>query len=123
MTLDDFKKWVHELAYAGDVKQHFQFVEQNDEIIRIKFYTDVNIYSITASAPKAEGKSYLGCAVSKRKALAGEDHTRGNDLHDGELTRETWDTILADIVSYEMVPLNIRPATPLPDDSTQTKKE
>ena len=33
---------------------------------------------------------------------AGEDWTRGNDLPDGKLTKETWSSILRGIICYEL---------------------
>ena len=53
---------------------------------------------------------YLGCISSTRKPYPGEDHTRGNDPHDGPLTRETWNSILADIVAYELEKIVSKPA-------------
>lgn len=49
---------------------------------------------------------YLGCIASSRKPRAGETWTRGSDLHDGDLNKETWYGILADIVSYESVKIH-----------------
>jgi hypothetical protein len=86
-----------------------------DGTVRVRIYTDVHCYAISAlggysyapSEPRVEGRpsSYLGCIASARKPRAGEDWGRGNDLHDGPLTEETWIGILGDIVSYEMVQL------------------
>ena len=38
-----------------------------------------------------------------RKPRAGEDWNRGRDLADGSYTKETWDKIISNIVSYELV--------------------
>ena len=74
--------------------------------IRFKVYTNDHCYSITALVEQrtvGQYHTYLGCIASSRKPRAGEDWTRGNDLADGELSLETWNKILADIVSYELV--------------------
>ena len=41
--------------------------------------------------------------MSSRKPRAGEDWTRGNDLTDGKFNKDTWDNIVADILSCELV--------------------
>ena len=93
---------------------------------RIRLYTEVNRYTITVRGPGPRpgpmsflpgdmakepnrgsqaieiDNGYLGCIATCRKARAGEDWQRGNDLADGPLTEETWRRIIADIVSYEL---------------------
>jgi len=72
--------------------------------MRVSLYTEGHRYSIRARPPSGDD-GYLGCSVSARQPLAGEDYTRGNDLADGPFSEETWRSILADIVRYEAVPL------------------
>ncbi|MEE8114809.1 MAG: hypothetical protein V3T23_10710, partial [Nitrososphaerales archaeon] len=55
-----------------------------------------------------DGRTYLGCTASSRKPRAGEDWTRGSDLADGDLSLETWNKILGDIVAYELVRVHIK---------------
>lgn len=77
------------------------------DTVRLQFWTRENSYSIVGKPSKmsADGKSgdlgYLGCVVSARAPRPGEEHTRGADLADGPFTEDTWNAILADIVSYE----------------------
>lgn len=71
---------------------------------RFNIYTETHRYRISAY-DRSENDGYLGCTSSTRKPLAGEDHTRGNDLADGPFTRETWEKIKSDIVAYELVKL------------------
>lgn len=76
-------------------------------------YTAINEYRISYRLPR-EGDGaggYLGCVAVSRTPRAGEDWFRGNDLHDGEFSAETWQGILADVVSYEMVRVARRPST------------
>lgn len=63
----------------------------------IKFYTPRYQYVINVR------KHYIGGSVSSRLPRDGETWTRGNDLADGDNSPETWDRIMADIVSYELV--------------------
>ena len=52
-------------------------------------------YHITAKWPETDGgRGYLG-------AIADCPNGKGNDLHDGPLTTETWTQILTEIVAYE----------------------
>jgi len=82
-----------------------------DDGYNVRLYTDRHVYHIIAYPPgRPDGKSYLGCTASTRKPRAGESHGRGNDLADGPFTDETWHSILADIVSYELVPLESQAA-------------
>lgn len=78
-----------------------------DGVDRITIFTDTNQYNISLS------DGYLGCTATTRKPRAGEEWSRGNDLRDGKPTHETWNAILGDIVSYEMV--RVHRADPLPD--------
>jgi len=73
-----------------------------------RFYTDTNRYSILALL-KNDGRSYLGCIATSRKARAGEEYGRGNDLPDGVFSRDTWDSIVRAIVRYETIDIRIRP--------------
>lgn len=69
-----------------------------------RLYTDNYQYHIRAIDRRSEG-GYLGCTSKCRKIRAGEDWTRGRDLADGKFTRETWEKIKGDIISYELVAL------------------
>ena len=84
-----------------------------DGTVRIRIYTEVHCYAISARPHTADKKSYLGCIASTRKPRAGEDWNRGNDHADGPLDEKTWRRILADIVSYEMVKVHhVEPRDP-----------
>lgn len=72
---------------------------------RFRFYLYTSEYRFSISAIEKDEGGYLGCTMSNRKPRAGEEHTRGNDLHDGKLTRETWEGIKNDIISICLVPI------------------
>ena len=101
--------WVRELTYPGQVQELIQEVsgsgDQLEKKRRFCFYTNDHKYSISA-IERVVGKSYLGCTVTTRKPRAGEDWTRGNDLPDGDFTKETWDKIINSIVRYELQKLS-----------------
>jgi hypothetical protein len=103
-------QWLAELVFPGKIEDFIQCLEgsgddKNESKRRICFYTEEHQYFITA-IDKPEGKNYLGCQVSTRKARAGEDWTRGNDLPDGLFNKETWKRIVYAIVNYELVKLS-----------------
>jgi len=119
-------QWLKELVYPGDINNFIQEIsgQGNEESIKRKIclYTQENRYFIVAVEYSNGNKDYLGCQVSSRKARAGEDWIRGNDLPDGPFTRKTWDTIINAIVSYELVKLSEyqKPDT-APVDITENK--
>lgn len=130
-TVEDFANWLGELErFAGG--EGIEIVEITPGGMKIRIYTSINSYSISARNPtlrdypisesasgspviepgtpteKRMDNGYLGCVSTCRKPRAGEDWHRGSDLADGPLVPETWHRILADIVSYEMVKVHIK---------------
>lgn len=105
-TLQDFKQWVDKIGkFSSDQNVEIkEYADSSDGVghYQVYIYTNDHKYSIIARI-KYNGRSYLGCIANSRKPRAGEDWTRGNDLADGELSLETWNRILGDIVSYELV--------------------
>jgi hypothetical protein len=83
---------------------------KNIPVTKMFLYTDNNQYQITIKEgrTKETEKGYLGCGANSRKSRAGEDWTRGCDLADGPLTKETWLRILRDIVGYELVKIHTK---------------
>lgn len=107
--IDEFKKWLKEICWDFDkffiIEEWTKNEERNDNGIKCKFYTNDHYYSIVA-IDRDDEDGYLGCITSCRKPRAGEDWTRGNDLPDGKLTRETWENIKDGIIRYEIVKLS-----------------
>lgn len=102
----DLVKWMSRDLYrfaSPDV--HFEVTHPSEAEVVVRLYTDVNKYTIRARTPGGTDKGYLGCVSNSRKPRAGESHTRGNDLADGELTEDTWGRIKNDIIAYEVVKL------------------
>lgn len=86
--------------YFYKAKPEFS-VNGNEKKARLKLYTSENVYNIVAVSREDGG--YLGCTSTTRKARAGEDWNRGNDLTDGKLCDDIWNEIMADIVSNELI--------------------
>ena len=95
--------------FPGKVKHFIEEVADKltkDEHIReFCFYTDEYCYYFNATV-RTDGKNYIGCNVSARKARAREVWKRGNDLHDGPFNKEIWNKIIYAIVNYELVKLS-----------------
>jgi hypothetical protein len=110
-TVADFKQWLQDDLFVNLPSENkIEVREDNPEKARFRFriYTETNWYSITAIAPKQGEKvvpdtGYLGCISKSRKPRAGEHWHRGNDMHDGPMTRDTLRRILFEILRYELV--------------------
>ena len=81
------------------------FKSFKDEIrLHMLLYTGSNKYSITGFIEtKKDGRTYLGCSVSSRTALVGEDFIRSCHLAEGDYTKETWEKIIMDMFSHEII--------------------
>ncbi|WP_341702618.1 hypothetical protein [Ferrovibrio sp.] len=126
----DVLSWIGELSRFSRTEDHIEIVEvaveygktgctsrdlsllgselATKERLHVCLYTDNNRYHITAmweaaSHDEPTHRGYLGCGAEARRPRAGEDWTRGSDLADGDISRKTWNYILSDIISYEMV--------------------
>jgi hypothetical protein len=81
-------------------------VTKLDGRYEVQLYTKERVYCITVRPPTTENdRGYVGCTSSARMPLAGESWTRGSDLADGNFSMETWNDIMTDIVSNEIVKL------------------
>ena len=98
----EFSKWLTSISRFSLVDNVCIIMDRGGGRVSIKIATERNTYSISAHKPDDNRRGYLGCIASIRKPRFGEDWTRGNDLHDGPYSEETWNGILSDIVSYEL---------------------
>lgn len=101
--------WLEELIYPGNVEDFVQLVrhvsDESQELKELAIYTNQHKYHIVA-CDRDSDNGYLGCQISARKARAGEDWIRGNDLADGDFDEDTWKNILKSIINYELVILS-----------------
>jgi hypothetical protein len=79
--------------------------EESATELRISLYTTNNVYHINAY--QTDDGKYLGATMSRRMPNVGETHTRGSDIADGDLSLETWNDILSDIVSCELLEIKV----------------
>lgn len=98
------------LARYGNVDSMMLIYKPQDSDknwIKVNFFTNEHIYSISVHWKNTMKESYLGCTVSTRKPRPGETWSRGNDLPDGKYNDETWNKILRGIIRYELKTLQI----------------
>lgn len=108
-------EWVEQMKHGYRDSDLYLYEEYHPTGMkfRIKFFTEVNEYSIVAIPSSRDGgNSYLGAIVMSRKPRAGEDWSRGGDLADGDFSATTWVEILGDIVGCELVKIH-RPISEL----------
>lgn len=114
VTIEIFKEWLSEII-IGDGKGKNLYIKESsggesspfkyEHRYRFTFYTNNYKYTISA-VERSDKHGYLGCTMDCRKARAGEDWTRGNDLPDGILNRKTWEKIKNAIIKNELVKLS-----------------
>lgn len=127
-TIENFKSWLENLGKFPSHKNIEVVINEGDcdeegnyELkYKVRIYTDNNKYGIIARETNGN-KGYLGCVASSRKPRAGETWTRGSDLADGPLTKETWYRILGDIVSYELVKVHKSTPEYIQDSSSNSE--
>ena len=114
------EEWLGGILWGNGAKFRFEQFEGAPQG-RVTFCTAMNTYTLSFK----EGG--LGCVVSSRIQRAGETWTRGNDLHDGPFSRETFDAIMRDIIGYELVVLEkeqeLGPATPVESEAEAVAAE
>lgn len=70
---------------------------------KVQLYSATNRYSINGYVNPETNANYMGGYSESRAARPGEDWTRGNDLSDGDFDYFTWTSIMADILSCELL--------------------
>jgi hypothetical protein len=97
-------EWLKEIVPYNNLDKYVRLRDaEGQHLQRLVFCTEAHTYAISAHF---EGdRTYLGCIASARKMRAGEDWTRGNDLPDGDFSRQTWERIKNAIIRHEMIEL------------------
>lgn len=109
----EFLKWLKSLDHFGcNPVDAMVLGNRSAEDGRTAFsaylFTEKRIYHIIAHPRMDEtDKGHLSAFVGNRMFRAGEDENweRGSYLADGSYSEKTWNCIMADIISYEMVRL------------------
>jgi hypothetical protein len=78
--------------------------------IRLQIYLGEHRYNIGAHIYEDgfNKKDYLGAMYVSTRWLRGEETHRGNDINDGDFSKETLDGIVRDILSVEFLELETR---------------
>lgn len=123
LTDADYRDYLYP-DHRGNEESRKKFEPLRDNHLHVILFTNDHLYYISAGLPRESGGTgYLGCIADTRKPRAGETWTRGNDLPDGPLTKETWDSIVRKIVGYELV-AKVKPqkemvCTGIPEEMTE----
>lgn len=100
-TIKDLRNWMVNDLLRPNIQIRTAPQSSTEKHFQVTIFTACNSYNIHGIERK-EGRSYLGCIAKSTRSRPGEDWLRGNDLPDGSLSRETWQSILAGIVRYEL---------------------
>lgn len=120
-SFSDLGEWFKPLCRYNKIED-FIIADYKENRLRLTIFTKDHSYHISAVLPdrnefakkhgdkKGYDDGYIGCISQTRKPRAGEHWNRGNDLADGDYSKETFDKIVCDILAYELVkiikPLN-----------------
>ena len=118
-----FYSWLREISPYGQRDKYVLFDSRDDDdVITAKIYTKHHVYRITAHL---DG-SYLGCIGWTTFYRPGEEHTRGNDLPDGDFSEKTWNSIKNAIIKYELQEISdyvLNPPEPIADQYIDPEKK
>ena len=76
--------------------------EERDNYIRLKLYTEKNVYTISARWDNVQD-NYLGCICQERSWRVGETFHSGCDLKDGAFSWQIANQIIKDIFKNEII--------------------
>jgi len=110
LKLQDVKalvfQWLDGMKYRrADWKDYVTFEDEVKGFFKITLWTNEFKYTITVSAEK----NYIACYAQHRKIRPGDTTPKANDLHSGKVEKATFDQIMLDIVSYELVSIFKKP--------------
>lgn len=94
-TAPELAAWLREMS-TYLVAEAICEISQIGETICVNLYSETNIYHLNCRPGE---RGFLGLTFSRRTDGA------GNDLADGPYTRNTWDRIIRDILSCELISL------------------
>jgi len=107
-------EWLKSISRLGQIEKFV--LPDYKKGLSIKLYTRSYRYCICVKLPEPNKNAkddknygYMSCYVITRKPRAGEDWNRGNDLADGDYSKETWQKIVNSIIRYELVKVAHQP--------------
>ena len=100
-----FSNWLKDLVMDPD---KYTLMFKTETGFRCNIYSNDHVYSFYGYVPGIKNiRGYLGAGATLRKSKVGEDWHRGNDLPDGEYSKETFDKIVSRIVKFGLEPLEL----------------
>lgn len=95
-----FFGWLDGMKYRRpNWNEYVTFEDEQKGFFKVTLWTNEFKYTITVSAEK----NYIACYAQHRKIRPGDTTPKANDLHSGKVGKETFDQIMLDIVSYELI--------------------
>lgn len=93
--------WINESPYFNWSQVVASIVKffGNNTAVTLTLYSSEYQYTITVS----EDSEYMHAIMSDRAPIPGETWTRSMDLIDGDYSKETFDAIMGQILSYELL--------------------
>ena len=91
-----------QMKYRRPVWEEYVIFEDAEKgYLKLRLWTNFFNYTLTLSV----NEDYLACYSESRMSRPGERFRKGNDLHSGRFNQETFDQIIKDMFSYELVSL------------------
>ena len=105
-ALHEVVSWLEEICPYKYIEKYI-ICDHNPKVkgkenYNFTFFTKENRYRIGVVVFSGVPK-YMAASMTTRKPRAGEDWNRGNDLPDGEYSKEKWNSIKAAIIATELV--------------------
>ena len=97
------RSWCESAFRFGPEVEQSIFFDEEEEKTYVQLYTFTNAYSIVGYFDENVQEPILICTSTTRKPRPGEHWHRSRELRRGPLSRETFFSILSDIVSFECV--------------------
>lgn len=101
-----FFGWLDAMKYRRpNWNEYVTFIDEAKGFFKVTLWTNEFKYTITVSAEK----NYIACYAQHRKIRPGDTTPKANDLHSGKIEKATFDQIMLDIVSYELISIFKKP--------------
>jgi len=102
---EEVKAWLFDLLDMMRYRrpQWDEYIVKCDDekgIVKLKLWTDRHHYVISIGFKEND---YISCVATARRQRPGETFFRNNDLYNGRLNEESFNRVMLDIVSYELV--------------------
>ena len=125
-TCEDAKIWLftllNQMKYSRSVWEDYVTKEDDQHgLLRVKIYTDRFAYEISVGW---NNKDYISCKSQARRQRPGESFFRINELFTGPICKESFNRVILDILSNELINIYRRRdqmSQDIPDSKEETE--